>query len=143
MTWGIFLQNFISALIGALFTLLGGYIQQKRSESIRHQEAKRQLKFKVLYDFNSNKNAIGQGVNDKGVFRAEFVRSLNSIPIAYFDSKKVIDAYDKFIRAINSGHDSSSNEKNELLYQLIVSMFEDLDLTPPSYQVYSTYLDIK
>ena len=142
MHWDSFLPTIFGAVIGGLFTLVGGYCQQKRADSIRHQENKRQLKFKVLSDFNSNKNAIGQGAKNTDVFRAEFVRSLNSIPIAYCDSKKVVNSYEKFIRAINSGKDSSINENNELLYQLIVSMFEDLGIAAPNYQTYSTYLDV-
>lgn len=143
MTWDILLQVFLAALFGGLFTLAGGYFQQKRADKNRVQQSKRELKFRVLYDFNANKNAIGVRPDTKDIFRAEFLRSLNSIPIAFHDSRKVVDSYEKFTRAIHNRSSVSSNELDELLYQLIVSMYEELDIVPPNYHTHSTFLDVE
>ena len=145
------IQTFFGALLGGAFTILGGIIQQKRSEKAKAEDDKKQLKFKILCDFEANKGAIGVNQNNnnnkKNEFGPEFIRALNKIPVVFYDSKNVMESYQNFLTKIDDHTRSeylneSSKSPNQLLYDLAISMYDDLKMSKPDYKTFFTYLNV-
>ena len=143
------IQTLFGALLGGAFTILGGIIQQKRSEKAKAEDDKKQLKFKILCDFEANKGAIGVNLNNnnKNEFGPEFIRALNKIPVVFYDSKNVMESYQNFLTKIDDHTRSeylneSSKSPNQLLYDLAISMYDDLKMSKPDYKTFFTYLNV-
>lgn len=144
------IQTLFGALLGGAFTILGGIIQQKRSEKAKAEDDKKQLKFKILCDFEANKGAIGvnqNNNNNKNEFGTEFIRALNKIPVVFYDSKNVMESYQNFLTKIDDHTRSeylnvNSKSPNQLLYDLAISMYDDLKMSKPDYKTFFTYLNI-
>lgn len=143
------IQTLFGALLGGAFTIFGGIIQQKRSEKAKAEDDKKQLKFKILCDFEANKSAIGVNLNNnnKNEFGPEFIRALNKIPVVFYDSKNVMESYQNFLTKIDDHTRSeylneNSKSPNQLLYDLAISMYDDLKMSKPDYKTFFTYLNI-
>lgn len=142
------IQTLFGALLGGAFTIFGGIIQQKRSEKAKAEDDKKQLKFKILCDFEANKGAIGVNLNNnKNEFGPEFIRALNKIPVVFYDSKNVMESYQNFLTKIDDHTRSeylneNSKSPNQLLYDLAISMYDDLKMSKPDYKTFFTYLNI-
>lgn len=137
-----FLENnkgLTGVFIGAITTLLGSYlgarIQVKalydinRDESLKTKKDKHwERKYDVLVKLYSNRSAIAEKIeisSIKGNNDIDFYWALNSIYVVYYDSKNVLQKFDKFFNAVTN---KTGENQKELLYELIDEMYKDLGL---------------
>lgn len=139
MDWNAFGSAIIGAIIGGGFTLLGGQYQVYLSAKKEKEENVKQMKITVLEKLMANKPAISASPN-KSLYEKDFYNALNQISITFSDNKKVIEAYEKMWR--NSDLTVNRQDSNELLYELIKEMYQDLsgyqdiNINVPSFEVF-------
>lgn len=133
MEWNIVLPTLLGAIVGGFFTLLGGAYQVKLSEKKQKEEDKKKIKLDVLTDIMGNRAALSDPQNSP-LYKKDFFTALNRVTVAFSDNKKVTDLYEEFTRHmfLPTGK-KNGNTSNELMYKLVKSMYEDLNIEVPSY----------
>ena len=99
------------------------------------------------YLHNENPSNTQNNNNNKNEFGPEFIRALNKIPVVFYDSKNVMESYQNFLTKIDDHTRSeylneNSKSPNQLLYDLAISMYDDLKMSKPDYKTFFTYLNV-
>lgn len=136
MDWNYFCSGIIGAIVGGVFTLMGGYFQVYLSSKRRKEENIKQMKTDVLEKLTANRPALSTSDSNQ-IYKKDFFNSLNQISLTFNDNKKVIQTLEKFWRGVENN--SKKQELNELFYDLIKEMYDDLNLNTPSFEVFSRF----
>jgi len=130
-------DSFISAVIGGLFVLAGGFLQSFLAGRKREEENKNRMKIHILQNLMGFRAALADAKTEEEKRRRErysepFLSALNQINVVFNDNNNVIEKYEEFYhsRLVNSPSD-------ELLYKLIKSIHEDLNMKAPSREQFS------
>jgi len=137
----MYMNTLAAVVIGGVFTLLGGALQSFISFRADRRENKTKMKINVLTSIVGNRAALtsldttntqnlSEGEARIREYKRPFFSALNEINVTFNDNSEVIEKYNEFYYAITSQKNES--DINELLYKLIKSMYEDLNMKAPS-----------
>ena len=132
----------VATFIGAIFSLLGGILQQmythnqtekqiEKEEKNQKEKNIRQEKLEILRKILIYKRVLVSGAPATPEDQVGLNEALGLVPLIFSDDKTVIEAHKKFLNnTTKSGEDKEDSD--ELFYNLISSMYSSLDLTIPS-----------
>lgn len=126
-------STIMGVLIGGFFTLSGGILQVLLSNKRRKEESKKEIKLRVLEDLMGHRMALVPNPSrDIGEHRGPFFSALNRIDVTFADNDKVVKKYREWQNAKSSTQQISDDRMNELLYEMIKSIYEDLSIETPT-----------
>lgn len=129
MNW----STIIGVFIGGLFTLAGGLLQVLLSDKRRKEEKIKELKLKVLEDLMGHRAAlVSNPSRNMEMHRERFFSALNRIDVTFSDSKEVVKKYREWQNAKSSTQPISSDRMDQILYEVIKSIYKNLNIDAPS-----------
>ena len=137
--WNTFWATIAGTAVGSIATLLGGFIQEKRSEEKQKKyEAEKEEKEKarrirnekidIIKSISANKNAIATQENQEA--KMAFNSALNLIPVIFQDNEKVIEKHRELYRDIST----RTGTPDSTFYDLIVLLYNDVGFTAPTFE---------
>ncbi|MFP8049427.1 DUF6680 family protein [Weissella confusa] len=125
----------VATFIGAIFSVLGGILQQMytHNQTEKNQKEKniRQEKLEILRKILIYKRVLVSGAPGNPEDQVGINEALGLVPLIFANDKTVIEAHRKYLENYTENLEDRE-DPNELLYNLISSMFSSLDLTIPS-----------
>jgi len=131
MDWNIL----ASAVAGGLFVLIGSYIESVLSSKKHEDQRENNLKISILKDLIGNRMGLSDGLPSQNEYRKVFMRALNQVPIVFNKNKMVIEKFNDFSYHLST-QDKTAEMANEKLYELIQTIYDDVNLEPPSKDVF-------
>lgn len=129
MNW----STLIGIFIGGAFTLAGGWFQVYLSHKKSREDMRTALKISLLEDFMGNRLAMKNNLSvDISGYKVTFFSAFNRIDVTFSDSSNVIKKLREYENALFSKEIISSDRFDEVLYELVKSMYIDLNLEAPT-----------
>ncbi|MDX8045390.1 DUF6680 family protein [Gracilibacillus sp. S3-1-1] len=134
-------NTIVGVVIGGLFTLSGGGLQVFLTDRKRKEERRKEIKLEVLEGLIGNRAAL-LPVSDERIemYKAPFFSALNRIDVIFYDNLEVIEKYHEWKNAMVSSQHVSNERKDQLLYEMIKSMYKDLGIKAPSLEQFKQTL---
>lgn len=132
----------VATFIGGIFSVLGGILQQmythnqtekqiEKEEKNQKEKNIRQEKLEILRKILIYKRVLVSGAPGNPEDQVGITEALGLVPLIFANDKTVIEAHRKYLENYTENLEDRE-DPNELLYNLISSMFSSLDLTIPS-----------
>lgn len=126
----IILENFISAIIGGCFALLGVILQECISKRRQKEEIIRQEKMNIIKDITAYKIILRNDIKASPDAINKFNSALNLIPIIFQDNKEIVKKYKEYKEFISdvSQTNKKNIDSNTLFYNLVMSLHDDVKI---------------
>lgn len=125
----------LSAIIGGVFVLTGSFIESVLSSRKTKELTEKDLKLAILRDLMGNRMGLSDIMPEHNGYRMVFMSALNQVPVVFNKNSLVIEKFNKFSYHL-SIKDKTTGSANDLLYELVKAIFEDLDMEIPSREVF-------
>lgn len=126
-------NTIIGVLIGGLFTLCGGGLQVFLADRKRKEEKTKEIKLEVLVCLMANRAALVSTHDERiEVYKAPFFSALNRIDVVFYNNSEVVEKYHEWRNAMMPSQLVSSERKDQLLYEMVKSLYKDLGIKAPS-----------
>lgn len=128
----------LSAIIGGLFVLSGSLIESlltSRKNKENTENTEKDLKLAILRDLMGNRIGLSDVIPAQNEYRTVFMSALNQVPVVFNKNLVVIEKFNEFSYHIST-KDKTKGSANDLLYELVKAIFEDLNIEMPSREVF-------
>lgn len=118
------MENFISAIIGGCFALLGVILQEFISKRRQKEELISKEKMNIIRDITAYKIVLSNNNVANNDAITKFNSALNLIPIIFQNNKEVVEKYKELISKI----DNETTDLNTPFYNLVMSLHDDIKI---------------
>lgn len=118
------MENFISAIIGGCFVLLGVILQEFISKRRQKEELISKEKMNIIRDITAYKIVLSNNNVANNDAITKFNSALNLIPIIFQNNKEVVEKYKELISKI----DNETTDLNTPFYNLVMSLHDDIKI---------------
>lgn len=125
----------LSAIIGGLFVLSGSLIESLLTSRKNKENTEKDLKLAILRDLMGNRIGLSDVIPAQNEYRTVFMSALNQVPVVFNKNLVVIEKFNEFSYHIST-KDKTKGSANDLLYELVKAIFEDLNIEMPSREVF-------
>lgn len=125
----------LSAIIGGLFVLSGSFLESVLSSRKNKEHTEKDLKLFILRDLMGNRMGLSDVMPEQNGYRMVFMSALNQVPVVFNKNSLVIEKFNEFSYHLST-KDKTTGSANDLLYELVKAIFEDLDMEMPSREVF-------